>query len=112
MIDLRDLPMIPDLRKLSRSVHSPVFLVSHRVGEGTFEFLRSLPKNLQVSALLITHPEDRYHDHLQYSVYEDRRLRMVIHCNENVVRGISHGDKIMIQSNGNQASIQIKRKNQ
>lgn len=111
VIDLRDLPKMPDLRKLTDNIHSPVFLVSHRVGEGTFEFLKSLPKNLQVSALLITHPEGRHHDHLQYSVYEDRRLNMVIHCNENVVHGISHGDKIMIQSNGNQASIQIKRRN-
>ena len=112
VVDFRGLPSLPDLGNLTNKIPSPVFLISHRGGEGTFDFLRSLSANLQVAALLITHPEGRNHDHLQYSVYEDRRLNMVIHCDENIIRGISHGDTIVIQSNGNQVLIQIERKNQ
>ncbi len=111
VIDLRDVTDLPDFENLASNTNSYVFLISHNTGEGTFEFLRSLPKDFQVAALIITHPENRNHDHLQYSVYEDRRLNMVIHCSENIVRGISHGDIIMLQSDGNQVLIQTKRKN-
>lgn len=109
VIDLRDCRSFPDLKKVLENVIFPVILVSHQGGEGTFELLARLPEHSQVAALLITHPEERQHDHLQYSVYEDRRLNMIIHCSQDTISNISNGDKVMIKSNGNQASITKRR---
>ena len=93
-----------------KGISRPVFLVSHDKGEGTFNFLKALPHQLRNGVVLIAHPEHREHDHLQYSVYEDRRLEMAIHCDERMLADIAHGDKITVVSNGNTVSLNIKRK--
>lgn len=111
VIDTRGSSRLPYLGDMIEGIPHPVFLVSHQRGEGTFSFLKALPHHLRNGVALITHPEHREHDHLQYSVYEDRRLDMVIHCDERMLAGIAHGDKIAVTSNGNTASLNIKKKN-
>lgn len=75
-----------------------------------YPFLKALPYNVHNGMVLIAHPEHREHDHLQYSVYEDRRLDIVIHCDERILVGITSGDRIAVTSNGNTASLNIKEK--
>ena len=111
VIDIRNSSRLPYLGDMTEGILHPVFLISHQRGEGTFNFLKALPHYLRNGVALIAHPEHREHDHLQYSVYEDRRLDMVIHCDERMLADIAHGDKIAVTSNGNTASLNIKKKN-
>lgn len=108
VIDVRDATRLSDLGIMIGGISRPVFLVSHERGEGTFGFLKALPHHVRNGVALITHPEHREHDHLQYSVYEDRRLDMVIHCDERMLVDITSGDRIAVTSNGNTASLNIK----
>lgn len=109
-IDLRDVAHFPDLGSMIEGVVTPVFLISHEGGEGTFSFLKALPNHFRKGTVLITHPENRQHDHLQYSAYEDRRLDMIVHCDERAITNIVHGDAITLISNGEMASLEIKEK--
>lgn len=110
VIDVRDATRLSDLRIMIDGISHPVFLVSHDKGEGTFGFLKALPHHVHNGVVIIAHPEHREHDHLQYSVYEDRRLNMVIHCDERMLTSITNGDRIEVTSNGNTASLNIKEK--
>lgn len=85
---------------------NPIFIVPHNLGEGSFEFLRSLPITpMDPVSVLITHPDCRTHDHLQYSVYEDRRLRVVIHCSNAIDNWVGDECEVEICSTGKQAII-------
>ncbi|PJE64493.1 MAG: hypothetical protein COU90_01465 [Candidatus Ryanbacteria bacterium CG10_big_fil_rev_8_21_14_0_10_43_42] len=110
VIDMRDATRLSDLGVMIDGISHPVFLVSHDRGDGTFGFLKALPHHVRNGVVLIAHPEYREHDHLQYSVYEDRRLDMVIHCDERMLADITSGDRIEVTSNGNTASLNIKEK--
>lgn len=110
VIDMRDTTRLSDLRIMINGIFHPVFLVSHERGEGTFGFLKALPHHVRNSVVFIAHPEHREYDHLQYSVYEDRRLDMVIHYDERMLVGITSGDRIALTSNGNIVSLNIKEK--
>ncbi|MCX6756278.1 MAG: NUDIX domain-containing protein [Candidatus Nomurabacteria bacterium] len=66
----------------------------------------SLPEGLTKKiGLIITHPKDRSHNHLQYSVYEDQRIKFVIHVNEELTSSLKNGMLVHMISNGNEATL-------
>jgi len=83
-----------------------IFVVKHELGESLFTFLSSLSLKMNKKiGLIITHPNKRSHDHLQYSVYEDDRIEFVIHINEELTSGLKNGIIVHMISNGNEAVI-------
>lgn len=83
-----------------------VFVVKHQLGEGLYSFLNSLPLKMDKKiGIIVTHPNERCHDHIQYSVYEDERIEFVIHVKEKLTVGLKNGIIMNMKSNGNEAII-------
>ncbi|MEK7588353.1 MAG: hypothetical protein AAB438_00870, partial [Patescibacteria group bacterium] len=83
-----------------------IFMVKHDSGEGLFRFLEELPKDFCGVGLIVTHPEMRTHDHLQYSVYEDPRFSFVLHVEDSAVSNLKDGMILKVTSNGKRVSIE------
>ena len=102
IIDLRDNLNFDAIKRGMSSFRHPVFVLKHDNRLGTARFLRLLPFSCYYKSLsvIITHPELRSHDHQQYVVFEDQRIKMVIHCSEEEATGLRDGMMVHIVSNG------------
>lgn len=88
-----------------------VFVVNYQYGVGLFSFLNSLPKKMERKiGLIISHPSERSHDHLQYSIYEDSRIKFVIHVNGELTSCFKDGMIIHMISDGNKVIIREENK--
>lgn len=90
--------------KNQQSMIPQIYVVKHDLGDGLFSFLKKISTKEKVG-LIVTHPKDRSHDHLQYSVYEDPRLSFVIHVEEKFTSELKDGMIVNIMSNGKIANI-------
>jgi hypothetical protein len=86
---------------------TPTFVVKHNMGEGLLSFVKNLPKKTnQQIGIIVSHPVPRTHDHFQYSIYEDQRIKFVIHCNEDLISKLKNGMIVHMKSNGKNATIE------
>ena len=103
---LGEINVSSDFKDGYMSEYSRVFVVKHQLGKGLFSFLSSLPRKMDKKiGLIVTHPNERCHDHLQYSVYEDDRVEFVVHVNEELTSGLKDGIIVHMISNGDNAII-------
>lgn len=85
--------------------YTEAFVVKYDSGEGLFSFVNSLPTEKVRIGLLVTHPDERSHDHFQYSIYEDERIKFIMHANEKLISRLENGMIVHVISNGKKAVI-------
>lgn len=95
-----------DVRQYLKEFSSPIFVVGHDAGRGSLQLLNSLPDNLERQlTVVVTHPDSRMYDHMQYVMYEDRRVGMLLHCSEDIDKWMRNKDEVSICSNGRSVYI-------
>ncbi len=84
-----------------------ICLIEYNSGEGLFSFIKKLPQEICLTALIIIHPENRPHDHFQYSICEDPRFPYVLHASKSDLAVLKNGMVVELVSNAKVVGIKI-----